>query len=81
MNPRITHVKYKSKYKLTLTFSNGEMKEFDFSDYLQYPVYVSLIDESFCRKAKVVNGTVIWNDDIDFDPDRLYLESKSLIIA
>ncbi len=78
MNPRVTNVEYKSQYKLILTFENGEMKEFSLSPYLQYPVFESLTDESFCRKAKVFNGTVVWDDTTDFDPDTLYLESKSL---
>lgn len=81
MNPRVNHVDYKSRYKLVLTFSNGEIKEFDFSGYLEYPVYALLADESLCRKVKVMNGTVSWSEDIDFDPDRLYLESKSLKTA
>ncbi len=25
------------------------------------------------------NGTVIWGNEIDFDPDTLYLESKILV--
>lgn len=81
MNPRIISVVYKSKYKLLLTFSNKEIREFDFSSYLHYPVYQILKDEIFCQKAKVFNGTVVWNNEIDFDPDTLYLESKSLATA
>jgi hypothetical protein len=76
MNPRVTQVKYDSGYKLVLTFSNKEVREFDFSAYLTYPVYAPLKDEKFCSKAKVFNGTVAWDDIIDFDPDTLYLESK-----
>lgn len=78
MNPRIKTVKYKSPYKLILSFTNGENKEFDISPYLSYPVYESLKDESFCSKVKIFNGTAIWNEEIDFAPDTLYLESKSL---
>jgi hypothetical protein len=81
MNPRVNDVQYKSKYKLLLTFSNGETGEFDFSSYLNYPVYTLLQDEFFCQKAKVFNGTVVWNDEIDFDPDRLYLKSKKILQA
>ncbi len=81
MNPRVTKADYKSRYKLLLQFSNGEVKEFDFSEYLNYPIYSALQDESFCKKASVFNGTVVWNEEIDFDPDRLYLESKTLTIA
>jgi len=81
MNPRVTAVEYKSKYQLILTFENSEMKEFDLSPYLHYPVFEQLNDESFCNKAKVFNGTVVWDDSTDFDPDTLYLESKPLATA
>jgi len=79
MNPRVTNVKYEFPYKLILSFTNGELKEFNFSSYLNYPVYEVLKDEAFCKKAKVFNGTVIFDDITDFDPDTLYLESKRLV--
>ena len=75
MNLRVLAVQYKKPYKLVLTFTNEEIKEFDFSNYLVYPVYKALKDESYCSKVRVVNGTVAWDDVIDFDPDTLYLES------
>lgn len=76
MNPRVKTAVYKSPYKLLLSFTNNEVKLFDLAPYLSYPVYIILKDEAFCSKAKAFNGTVIWNDEIDFDPDTLYLESK-----
>ena len=79
MNPRVQNVKYENPYKLIITFTNKDVREFDITPYLQYPVYKPLQDKSFCSKAKVFNGTVIWDDTIDFDPDTLYLESKSWI--
>jgi hypothetical protein len=81
MNPRVSSVQYQSPYKLILTFTNKEVKEFDFMRYLHYPVFEVLKDESYCRKAKVFNGTVAWDEFTDFDPDTLYLESKPLILA
>lgn len=75
MNPRITQAEYISTYKLLLHFKNDEVKIFDFSNYLGYSVYMPLRDEALCKKVKVFNGTVCWNDEIDFDPDTLYLES------
>jgi hypothetical protein len=78
MNPRVTDVQYQSPYKLLLTFSNGEKRQFEFSSYLHYPIYEPLKDEDLCKQAKVFNGTVIWDADTDFDPDALYLESQSL---
>jgi hypothetical protein len=77
MNPRLSSVQYEHPYKLLLTFTNREVKEFDFSSYLQYPVYEVLEDEALCSKARVLNGTVVWDNDVDFDPDTLYLDSKT----
>ena len=78
MNPRVKNVTYESPYKLVLTFTNNEQKLFDFTEYLSYPIYESLKNELLCSQAKVMTGTVVWNEDVDFDPDTLYLESKSL---
>ncbi len=78
MNPRIKTVAYKSPYKLEITFVNGERKEFDLTPYLNYPVFEKLKDESYCRKARVAYGTVLWDEETDFDSDTLYLNSKEL---
>lgn len=77
MNPRVKEVAYKSPYQLIITFLNNEVKLFDVQPYLQYPIYEALKDESFIKKAHVQYGTIVWNNEIDFDPDALYLESKS----
>jgi hypothetical protein len=76
MNPRVSKVAYAGDHQLLLTFTNNEVKRFDLNNYLQYPVYEPLKDEAFCKKVKVSGGTIEWNDDIDFDPDTLYLEGE-----
>lgn len=76
MNPRAKKVKYKSPYRLVVSFTNEETKIFDIQPYLQYPIYENLQDETYCSKAKVQNGIIVWDDETDMDPDRLYLESK-----
>jgi hypothetical protein len=78
MNPRVKEVYYQSPYKLMLTFNNNEIRQFDLTPYLNYSIYKPLADESFCKKAKVFLGTVAWNDEIDFDPDTLFLESVTI---
>ena len=78
MNPRVITVEYQSPYKLRLCFSDNNIKQFDLSPYLQYPVYQPLQDESFCSKARVAFDTVVWNDSLDFVPDTLYSESKTI---
>lgn len=50
MNPRVLTVEYKGEYQLLLKFTNQEIKQFDFSAYLNYPVYEPLKDEAFCKK-------------------------------
>jgi hypothetical protein len=79
MNPRVKAVKYISPYKLDITFLNGEVREFDMTPYLKYPMFENLRDEFYCQKVSVKYGTVVWGDDIDFDPDTLYLEGKKLV--
>jgi Protein of unknown function (DUF2442) len=79
MNPRVKDVKYKHPYKLIIVFSNDELKEFDFENYLNYPVYEKLKDPVFCSTVKSFMGTAVWGDDIDFAPDTLYLESKPVL--
>jgi len=81
MNPRVETVEYKGNYRLQLTFTNGEVKVFDLKNYLHYPVYEPLKDESFCRQAKVIDGIVTWNHEIDLDPDIAYLESGPMQAA
>jgi hypothetical protein len=80
MNPRVTKVKCVDNHLLEVTFANDEIKLFDVAPYLNYPVFKVLQDESFFKKARVVLGTVAWNEAVDFDPDTLYLEGKTINI-
>ena len=79
MNSRVEKVVCRDKTNLEITFKSGEVKVFDVVRYFDYPVYEELKDESLFKKAYVINGTVAWNDFIDFDPDTLYLEGKELV--
>ncbi len=56
MNPRAKNIVYKSPYNLIVTFTNGEVRQFDLQPYLQYPVYKDLKNETFCSQARVQNG-------------------------
>lgn len=79
MNSRVEKVVCLDKTNIEITFKSGEVKVFDVVRYFDYPVYEELKDESLFKKAYVINGTVAWNDFIDFDPDTLYLEGKELV--
>jgi len=78
MNPRIQQVlAAHDDHTLTLRFANGETRVFDLSPYLGYPVFESLRNLGFFKLARAAHGTVVWPQDIDFDPDTLYLESHA----
>ncbi len=76
MNPRITEVTPHTDHSLTLTFANGEIRRFDLAPYLRYPCFEPLKQTAFFLLARCDHGTVAWPQNIDFDPDTLYLESK-----
>jgi len=75
MNPRAKAVIALGESKLKITFTNKEIKIFDMTPYFSYPVYERLSNPILFKKVFISNGTVAWNDEIDLDPDRLYLES------
>ncbi len=78
MNPRITEVSPHADHTLTLTFANGEIRRFDLAPYLHYPCFAPLKQTAFFLLARCDHGTVAWPQNIDFEPDTLYLESKPI---
>lgn len=75
MNPRVSKVIPLQNWKLLLTFSNGEDKIFDVKPWLEKGIYQQLKNIDLFKKPFVAFGTVVWNEDIDFSPDTLYMES------
>jgi Protein of unknown function (DUF2442) len=78
MNPRVAHVTALPDYQLDLTFTNHERKIFDVKPYLTIGVFEELQDVSLFNAVKPANGSIFWPNNLDLDPDRLYLESYSL---
>lgn len=76
MNPRIAAVTAQDDHSLLLTFTNGEKRHFDMTPYLGYPVFEPLRQVAFFKLARAGHGTVAWPQEIDFDPDTFYLESR-----
>ncbi|GHV04300.1 hypothetical protein FACS1894211_16880 [Clostridia bacterium] len=66
-------------YKLHLVFTDGSVKEYDFSYKLNDGVFRKLQDRSVFENVSVRHGTVTWDDDrIDFDPETLYAKGAPL---
>ena len=77
MNPRVSSVAAMPDLLLQLEFADGRRAMFDVSPFVHFPVFQRLKDPAYLGRAKVDHGTVAWPGGIDFDPDTLYLDSRS----
>jgi len=68
-------VKTLPEHKLFLEFETGEKKIFDFKPKLDMPVFRKLKNEKLFNMARVEYGTVVWDDNTDIAPERLYSDS------
>jgi len=76
MNPRVTNVKPSQNYTLQVTFSNGEVKNFDVKPYLGIGIFKELQDLGVFHSVKPFMGSVQWSNGVDLCPDTLYLDSE-----
>lgn len=76
MNPRVTQVQALQDYCLHMEFENGEKRVYDCSGLLDFGVFKELKDPAYFRRAKVLDGTVVWPNEQDICPDTLYLDSQ-----
>ena len=59
-------------YILKLTFSNGDVRLFDFSELYNKGIFVNLQDPEYFRNYTLDGWTVDWNNEIGFAPEFLY---------
>lgn len=81
MNPRVVNVVANDDYTLTLTFTNGEVGQFDVTPYLDKGIFQELRDKSYFKAVRVALGTVQWPHEQDFCPDTLYEASRKVAAA
>jgi len=74
----VIKVEVADDFKLTLTFENGEIREFDCRPILNEKPFDSIANIFIFRQARVEYGTVVWPNEVDIAPETLYLESKSI---
>lgn len=68
----ITDAEYVSDFLLRLTFSNGEVRCFDFSKVYNKGVCKKLQDPDYFKSFTLDGWTVDWNNEIGFAPEFLY---------
>lgn len=76
MFPDVKSVRYLRDYQLELTFTDGVSGCIDFAPWIvgQGGVMAPLKDKSFFAQVSVNAdiGTLVWPNDVDFDPEVLY---------
>jgi len=77
MNPRVKNVTPLGNGLLKLEFTSNKRRIFDAKPYFDKNVFVELKQKDVFDTALVFNGTVVWNNELDFCPDALYLKSVS----
>ena len=75
MNPQVTRLTPHGNHRLLLEFSNGEMRLFDLTPWLDKGVFRALRDSPKFAQAQVVDGSIEWPGEIDLSFDTLYLRS------
>ncbi len=78
MNPRVTKVTPRNNYQVELKFTNGEERIFDVTPYLDRGIFKELKEPELFYSVKAVEGTIQWQNEADFCPDTLYLESTPI---
>ena len=75
MNPRARKVTPEQNFTLSITLSNGEVKQFDVKPYLGIEIFKKLQELSLLNSVKPFLGSIQWANGVDFCPDTLYLQS------
>ena len=78
MNPRAKNAKALDGYKIEVEFTNGEIRRFDVTPLLSYPVYEPLKDRAYFKTVFVSQGIVQWPNEVDISPDLLYIDSQKV---
>ena len=65
-------------YTMTVEFHDGTRGTYDVRPLLGWEVYEPLNSLPFFMGARAERGTVVWGDDIDIAPERLYEDCAPL---
>ena len=72
---KITAFKVLDNYRVWLRFNDGVEGEVDFSGKPRTGVFAFWNDPANFRKARIGDcGALVWNDQLDFCPDSLWLQ-------
>ena len=78
MNPRVSTVRPTADHKLELVFDDEDRRVYECSHLLEFGVFREFREITYFKRAKVLDGTVVWPHGQDICPDTLYLDSSPL---
>jgi hypothetical protein len=85
MFPDVKAVRYVDNYRLELMFEDGVHGILDFADWVvgKGGVFARLEDRAYFAQVSVNAdvGTIVWPNDVDFDPEVLYSSLTGKAIA
>jgi len=74
---RVRAVEPLEGFRVRLEFEDGMQKEIDLEPYLHGPIFEPIRrDIRVFRSVKVEEGTIVWENGADIDPDVLYYDLR-----
>lgn len=77
--PEVRKVYPQQDYRLEVHFSNGEKGILNMQPYLDFGIFKRLRDTHVFRKVKVSFNTLVWQSDIDLDPEFVYRKTDKVV--
>lgn len=72
---KVVNAKANNDFTLDLTFNDGSVRRFDTKPYLDKGIFTELKDLNYFKRFTIAFGTIQWENEQDFAPETLYLES------
>ena len=75
---KVIAVSPNTDFSLDLKFSDGSLKRFDVTPYLDRGIFTELKNLDYFKQARVAFGTVQWPNEHDIAPETLYIEGVAI---
>ncbi len=75
---KVIKATYLKEFKIKLLFTNNIKRVIDLQNSLNGKIYKPLKDIEKFKNFKVDYGTIIWENEADFAPEYLFLNSQSI---